>query len=196
MTVELGLTCTDFLDVTLDLEKNLYSPYRKPNDEPLYIHIQSNHPPSIRKQLPSMIEERLSAISSDEETFNKAKPVYEEALRKSGYSEDLKFNMERKPLKKNRRRNIIWFNPPYSSSVKTNIGRKFIDLVSTHFPKHHRYHKLFNKNNMKLSYRTMPNMENIITKHNRKLLSTMESIDNERACNCRNKVTCLLRGNC
>ena len=196
ITVELGLTCTDFLDVTLDLEKNLYSPYRKPNDEPLYIHIQSNHPPSIRKQLPSMIEERLSAISSNEETFNKAKPVYEEALRKSGYSENLNFNMERKPVKKNRRRNIIWFNPPYSSNVKINIGRKFIDLVSTHFPKHHRYHKLFNKNNMKLSYRTMPNMESIITKHNRKLLSSMESVNNERTCNCRNKVTCPLQGNC
>ena len=32
-------------------------------------------------------------------------------------------------------RNIIWFNPPYSMNVQTNIGREFLNLVSKHFPK-------------------------------------------------------------
>ena len=27
--------------------------------------------------------------------------------------------------RKNRQRNIIWFNPPYSMNVQTNIGREF-----------------------------------------------------------------------
>ena len=29
--------------------------------------------------------------------------------------------------RKNRQRNIIWFNPPYSMNVQTNIGREFSD---------------------------------------------------------------------
>ena len=40
---------TNFLDLTLDLTNNIYKPYRKPNDTPLYINRLSNHPPSILK---------------------------------------------------------------------------------------------------------------------------------------------------
>ena len=143
-----------------------------------------------------MIEQRLSAISSNEEVFNKAKPDYEEALKKSGYKKALCFRTEVQCTSRNRKRKIIWFNPPYSSHVKTNIGKAFLDLVSSHFPKHHRYHKLFNKNNVKLSYCTMPNIEAIITKHNRKLLSTLEPAQNTRNCNCRQRANCPLQGNC
>ena len=43
-----GLSITaDFLDITFDLVKESYQPYKKPNDDPLYINIKSNHPPSI-----------------------------------------------------------------------------------------------------------------------------------------------------
>ena len=48
-----NLVQTDFLDVTLDLKSRKYWPYRKPNDQPLYIHHLSNHPPAIKKKLPS-----------------------------------------------------------------------------------------------------------------------------------------------
>ena len=44
--VEHYITRTDFLDVKLSLEKNKYRPYRKPNDFPMYIDAQSNHPPA------------------------------------------------------------------------------------------------------------------------------------------------------
>ena len=37
-------------------------------------------------------------------------------------------------------------------NVHTNIAREFLNLVSKHFPKNHRYRKIFNKNNMKVSY--------------------------------------------
>ena len=37
-------TRVDFLDITLDLAKDKFLPYRKPNDVPLYIHVGSNHP--------------------------------------------------------------------------------------------------------------------------------------------------------
>ncbi len=42
-----------FLDVTFDPNNGKFKPYRKPNDDPLYINRHSNHPPSIIKQLPT-----------------------------------------------------------------------------------------------------------------------------------------------
>ena len=43
-----GLSITaDFLDIIFDLVKESYQPYKKPNDDPLYINIKSNHSPSI-----------------------------------------------------------------------------------------------------------------------------------------------------
>ena len=53
------------MDVTFDLKSGTYYPYRKENNEILYIHKQSNHPPSIIKQIPSMISKRVSDIDSD-----------------------------------------------------------------------------------------------------------------------------------
>ena len=41
----------NLLDVTFNLAKQYYKPYRKPNDTPLYIHRSSNHPPTVKKQL-------------------------------------------------------------------------------------------------------------------------------------------------
>ena len=38
---------TDFLDIYLDLENDKFCPYRKPNDTPLYVHCESNHPLNI-----------------------------------------------------------------------------------------------------------------------------------------------------
>ena len=43
----------NFLDVTLDLSRERYQPYTKPKNTPLYIHRESNHPPSITKNIPS-----------------------------------------------------------------------------------------------------------------------------------------------
>ena len=55
-------------------------------------------------------------------------------------------------------------------NVQTNIGREFLNLVSKHFPKNHRYSKIFNKNNMKVSYSCTDNLQTLIKKHNRKIL--------------------------
>ena len=51
---------------------NTYKPYQKYNDEPLYIVKQSNHPPSIPRQLPKPISTRISEISSNEEMFKQS----------------------------------------------------------------------------------------------------------------------------
>ena len=82
ITIEANLTQTDFLDVTLDLTQNKHFPYRKPINDYFFINRQSNHPFSILKQLPHMIQARLSNLSSDEGKFTSAKFSYEEALKK------------------------------------------------------------------------------------------------------------------
>ena len=45
------LKTVDFLDVTFDLDNNVYKPFRQENNKPVYINKHSNHPPSILKQL-------------------------------------------------------------------------------------------------------------------------------------------------
>ena len=45
ITVITNITSVDFLDVTFNLKRDSYQPFRKPNNEPKYIDISSNHPP-------------------------------------------------------------------------------------------------------------------------------------------------------
>ena len=81
ITIDTNLTTTDFLDVTLDLCTGKYYPYRKPKDRPLDVNANSNHPPTILKQLSTMVNKRLSLLSINEDEFDKAKPLYENALK-------------------------------------------------------------------------------------------------------------------
>ena len=194
VTVEILLHQTDFLDVTFDLPTGRYWPFRKPSSDPLYIHAKSNHPPTILKHLPNAICSRLCSISSDSQAFNKAKPPYEDALKNSGHQIDMEYTIpQRKP--RNRKRNVIWFNPPFNQNVTTNVARNYLELVDKHFPRHHRYHKLFNRNNVKTSYSCMSNMANIISGHNAKVLTPAPQ-ENPRTCNCRTPDTCPLSGKC
>ena len=133
----------------------------------MYIHKSSNHPPAIKKQLPKMIEDRLSRLSSNEEIFNSEKGLYEDALKIAGYSETLKYKkIDNIAPKQNsgrvRKRNILWFNPPFNMAVKTNVGRAFLCLINKHFPKSSPLHKYFNRSNVKVSYSCMPNISSII----------------------------------
>ena len=92
ITAKTNLFQTDFLDVTFNLKSNKFFPYRKPNDHPLYINNQSNHPPSIRKQLPDMINDRISKLSHNQDSFNQASPLYTKALKNSGYKTNMTYN--------------------------------------------------------------------------------------------------------
>ena len=195
ITVETNLQSTDFLDVTLDLANNRYFPYRKPGNTPLYINSNSNHPGTIVKQLPYMINRRISDISCNKQEFDKSAKAYESALRASGYN--FKMEYQERPFKrKNRKRNIIWFNPPFSKNVQTNIGKIFMTLIKKHFPKHHKFYCLFNKNNIKISYSCMENIGNIIKKHNQKILNKDDQQITHNPCNCRKKDNCPLEGEC
>ena len=44
VTVTTNVTSANYLDVYFDFTKYIYKPYRKPNDEPVYINRHSNHP--------------------------------------------------------------------------------------------------------------------------------------------------------
>ena len=82
ITVSYSLHITNFLDVTFDLKSGTYYPYRKQNNEILYIHKQSNHPPSLIKQMPLMISKRMTDISCECDHFYKAAPDNNTALKK------------------------------------------------------------------------------------------------------------------
>ena len=194
ITVETNLTKTDFLDVNFDLKNDKYYPYRKVNNNPLYINAKSNHPPAVLKQIPVMIADRLSCNSSNQHEFHKAKSAYEKALEESGFEQKLLYNQNGNKKRRKRSRNVIFFNPPYNASVKNNVGNLFLRMVLKHFPAGHKYRSLFNRNNLKLSYSCMPNIANIIQAHNSKMLKGEEV--KPKSCNCRKKSNCPLDGRC
>ena len=79
------------------------------------------------KELPKIINDRLSRNSSTAEIFNSSKEEYKTALKNSGCKNiDFKYIAENKnDSRKNRQRNIIWFNPPFNQTLSTNVGKQF-----------------------------------------------------------------------
>ena len=85
--------------------------------------------------------------------------------------------------------------PPYSKSVKNNIGRIFIELISKIFPPNHKFVKVFNKNTMKLSYYYMPNIRSKLNDHNQNILQRKPT-EPQKLWNCLVKEYCSLNGLC
>ena len=81
----------------------------------------------------------LSELSCNKEIFEKAAPPYNDALKKSGFKENLVYTPKTTTsnilYKKQRKCKIIWFNPPYSVDLKANIGKIFLSLLKKYFPK-------------------------------------------------------------
>ena len=127
LVVQCNLKITNYLDITLNLNDGSYRPYRKPNEETDYIHIISDHPPSIIKEIPRSIEKRLSILSSSKDIFQESAIYYEKCLKNSGYKTKLQYQQpkENNQNKKKRKRNIIWFNPPYSNSPLKPISGEY-----------------------------------------------------------------------
>ena len=212
-----------FLDITLDLRTGIYKPYRKPNSSINYLHKDSNHPPSIMKNLPESIQIRLSNNSVNKETFKEAAVPYNAALKENGHNYTLNYtpnhnrhenskanprteeHHDREPKhtgcqkrgKNTRTRKITWLNPPFSMNVATNFGKNFFSPLNECFPKNSKLHKIINKNTIKLSYSCMANMKQKIDNHNRKIMSNWrERGEFTRTCNCRDKTLCPLKGKC
>jgi len=119
--------------------------------------------------------------------------------KESGYDHKLTYNPEPTPRnKRKRKRNITWYNLPFDSNVKTNLGRKFIHIVDKCFQKNHRLYKIFNRQTLKLSYSCMTNgMKSIISSHNKHVFSNANApTPQPDTCNCRKKSDCPLEGKC
>ena len=70
--VECNMKIVIYLNVTFNLNDGTYRPYQKPDNIIQYIHVKSNHPRNIIKQIPKAIEKRLPQLSSSEEIFNES----------------------------------------------------------------------------------------------------------------------------
>ena len=199
ITAEITHQSVNFLDITLNLNHESYQPYRKPNNEPLFIDSHSNHPLSITKHLPSSVGNRIPQLSSNQEAFSKSAPLYEAALHRSHYPTNLRYSPNNNHKNRTRTRNIIWFNPPFSKNVRTNVGRNFLNLIDKHFPASNPLHKIFNRNSVKVSYSCMDNCKSVISKHNfgtllkNKIVVVASTKDN---CNCIESTECPLNNNC
>ena len=136
-TIEANLKNTDFLDVHLNLANSSYKPFKKPNHELSYVLVDSNHPKCISKQIPYMIQQRISNLSKTADIFYNEIQPFADALVRAGHKQILNYKSKENTSKKKhtRRRNVIWFNPPFNKS--TNLAAKFLLLINlkhyTHF---------------------------------------------------------------
>ena len=68
----------------------------------------------------------------------------------------------------------------------------FLQVVTKHFPRSHKLHKMFNRKTVKVSYSCLNNMSKIIDGHNKKV--TPKPRDQKPKCNCRKKAECPMQG--
>ena len=91
-----------------------------------------HHPPNIIADIPKAISKRSTNISCNKNTFDRNVSIYQAALKNSGSDGKITYNdqseqtnnvnIEEANQARKRKRAIIWYNPPYSMNVKTNIG--------------------------------------------------------------------------
>ena len=143
-----------------------------------------------------MTAKRLSNLSCNEEEFKKVSPEHEAVLRESGYDKTLSYTPNKRK-RKNRRKSATYYNPPFDLQVKTNVAKRFLQLVNKHFPTHHRLHKILNRNTLKVSCSCMPSIASHISSHNINTLNKFRNIgEDQQTCNCENPEGCPLNGEC
>ena len=135
------------MDVRFNLNDQTYEPFRKPNNDPVYINKHSNHPPNIINEVPKAISKRLTSISCNKNVFDRNIGIYNTALKNNGFDQILTYDEQNEPTsdsvneesnqRRKRKRNIIWYNPPYSMNVKANVGKIFFKLLRIQFPPSH-----------------------------------------------------------
>ena len=77
ITMQCNLKIVNYLDITVSLSNaTSYQPFCKPNNEIAYTHNESNHPPSILRQIPLSINSCLSKNSLNKTMFKESKQIY------------------------------------------------------------------------------------------------------------------------
>ena len=137
----------------------------------------------------------LFILSSNEDIFKSVAPIYNQALKNSGFNEEIKYEPRR--TKRTRRpRKVIYFNPPWDDQIRTNIGGQFLRLVDQHFPPGSELHSIFNRQKLKISYSNMPNIKRIISGHNNRIVNPQSELI-LGGCNCSGGVqSCPVDGKC
>ena len=208
-----NIKIANFLDVTLDLSNNSYKPFIKPNQNPSYINVNSNHPKNIIKQIPKAVNLRIGKLSANEKIFKESSKRYIEALKNSGFKEDFRYLKQNitteftkennNYVQKNRKRKIIWFNPPFCKLANIDVGKYFLRLIDKHFKQDNILHKIFNRKTLKISYSCTNNISQIINSHNNKLFNKFHNQVNNNninskkiECNCKFQSDCPMNGLC
>lgn len=75
----------NFLDVTLNLNTDLYNPFHEPNKSLSYINVSSNHPKPTIDGIEIIISIRISNLSANKEIFYQHAPGDNDALKLSGF---------------------------------------------------------------------------------------------------------------
>ena len=167
----------DYLDVHFDLSTGVFKPFVKAGGEVRYVDKKSDHPPRTVNIIGPGVQYRLSGNSANQEVFQAAARKNQAALRDAGHDYVLRYDEtvhnnntggERRRRKRNR--NVTYFVPPFSMTVKTKIGRKFLKIIDESFPPTNALHKRLSRHNLKLSYSCMPNQKAVIKMHNNRLL--------------------------
>ena len=103
------------------------------------MHQKSNCPPKVLASIPKRVEKRLVGLASIMECFNQKKEQYQKALREAGFSHVLRIEEERpehqsqqeqgspgerknQENRRNRGRNVRWFNPPSNMFIQNNYS--------------------------------------------------------------------------
>ena len=125
-----------------------------------------------------------------------SKGEHEKALREAGYKNVSLIYTDKKDVKqkRNRSRNIIWFNPPFNKNISINVAKRFLNLIDQHFPKPNKIQAIFDRNIVKVSYSCTQNMSSMTKSHNKKAID--KDVKELKSCNCRVKSECPLNRQC
>ena len=109
--------------------------------------------------------------------------------------------------RKNRKRKIIWFNPPICWPASINVGKYFLKLVDKHFKHDNKLHKILHRKTLKISYSCTKNIFQIINSHNKDIIKDFQDLINnknnynnnnciKKECNCKSRDNCPMNGLC
>ena len=103
-------------------------------------------------------------LNSNKEIVLPSKKIYDNTLAKSGYTYNIQYNPDpnfgrSRGTTRTRRREVIYFNPPWDNCVHSQIWRDFLTLVDRCFQQGHKLRRICNRNRVKVTYSTMPSME-------------------------------------
>ena len=175
------------------------------DQSPSYININSNHTKAIIKQVPKAVNLRIRNLPANEEIFRKGSKMY--TYKEEKMPNDNNKEIKKENRRKNRKRRIIWFNPPFCRLTNINIGKYFLKLVDKYFKHGNKLHKIFNRKTLKISYSCTKTIFQIINSHNKNITEDFQDQINNRnnnnnnngikkECNCKSRDNCPMNGLC